>query len=166
MEQPSPPPAVLTGTIPLGNIPAAIAVGLVRGWRRRRPGWLLGHRRSAIINVGQPNPILIGAPGFNSLERHRLLDSGSGRPHRNLFARERRGQPRSRDLQFVLTTPGPSSTVAQLLRGIGFEPVSGYHVHGRRRLDRRLHHRMHRATTSPRPPSATRPAAPRSSRAA
>ena len=57
--------AYLTGTISLANIPAAIQSVSITG---ANSGDMAGYALSLVgdINAGQPNPILVGAPGFNS----------------------------------------------------------------------------------------------------
>jgi hypothetical protein len=61
---PSTSSAYLTGTISLANIPAAIQSVSFTG---ANEGDMAGYALSLVgaINVGQPDPILIGAPGFN-----------------------------------------------------------------------------------------------------
>ncbi len=92
------------------------------------------------INVGQPNLILIGAPGFNSDAGTAYLIPGRAGLYRHFLAVQRG----------VSADLGPSVPAlharlavghAQLLRGLGLKPVPGYSRHGRRRLVCRLHHR-------------------------
>ncbi|HZW32858.1 MAG TPA: integrin alpha, partial [Isosphaeraceae bacterium] len=57
--------AALTGLIPLASVPSNIlAVNFIGGTAGEQAGYSVS--QVGVINAGQPNPILIGAPGFNS----------------------------------------------------------------------------------------------------
>ena len=119
----------LTGTIPLANVPTGIQSVTLTG---ANSGDMAGYAVSPVgfINVGQPNPILIGSARLQHGLGHRVLDSRPDRLHGNLFAGERRvvsdlGSPVRAD------DAGLTLDLAQLLRGIGVEPVPGHDLHRR-----------------------------------
>ncbi len=109
---PSTSTAFLTGTIPLANIPSTIpAVTLVGS----NAGDMAGTSVSlvGVINAGQPNEILIGAPGFNSSAGTAYLIPGrtglSG-----VFSLSAAETTPLSGLQFVLSTTASPSTSPNL----------------------------------------------------
>ena len=89
--------AFLTGTISLANIPTTMPSVTFTG---ANAGDLAGSSVSSmgVVNSGQPNEILIGAPGLQFVGRHRVLDPGPNRLERNVLTREpprRRHSPAS-----------------------------------------------------------------------
>ncbi len=100
--------AALTGTISLSNIPTAIQSASFTG---ANAGDLAGYALSfvGIINVGQPNLILIGAPGFNAGSGTAYLIPGRSGLTGTFSLATEESAPLS-GLQFVLTTPSSPST--------------------------------------------------------
>jgi hypothetical protein len=101
--------AALTGTIPLSNIPTALpSVTLVGA----NAGDMAGYALTPVgfINSGQPNPILIGAPGFNSSAGSAYLIPGRAGFTGTFSLAGAEASPLS-GVQFRLTTPSsPSSS--------------------------------------------------------
>jgi hypothetical protein len=101
--------ATLTGTISLANVPTAIpSVELTGG----NAGDMAGYALTPVgfINSGQPNPILIGAPGFSSSAGTAYLIPGRSGFTGTFSLANAEAAPLS-GLQFVLTTPSsPAGT--------------------------------------------------------
>jgi hypothetical protein len=93
----------LTGTISLANIPSAIGSATLLG---ASPGALAGYALSVVgfINAGQPNPILIGSPGFNSNSGTAYLIPGRAGLTGTFSLASAESSPLL-GIQFVLTTP-------------------------------------------------------------
>ncbi len=100
--------AYLTGTIPLSNIPTAIQSVTFTG---ANAGDMAGYALSVVgfINVGQPNLILIGAPGFNSDAGTAYLIPGRAGFTGTYSLANEEASPIS-GLQFVLSTAASPST--------------------------------------------------------
>jgi len=101
--------AYLTGTIPLSTIPTAIRSVVLTG---ANAGDMAGYALSFVgfINVGQPNPILIGAPGFNSNAGIAYLIPGRAGLTGTFSLANAEATPLS-GLEFVLSTPSsPTGT--------------------------------------------------------
>ncbi len=98
----------LLGAIPLSSIPAAIASASFTG---TNAGDMAGYSLAPVgsINVGQPDPILIGAPGFNSSAGTAYLIPGRA-GLTGTFSLSTAGSSPLSALQFVLTTPSSPST--------------------------------------------------------
>ena len=121
--------AQLTGTIPLSNIPTGIQSVTLTG---ANAGDLAGYAVSPVgfINVGQPNPILIGAPGFSTDSGTAYLIPGRSWIHGDLLAVQCRVGP---DLRSAVRPhdAGLALDLAQFLRGVGVEPIPGLDFHRR-----------------------------------
>jgi hypothetical protein len=104
--------AFLTGTIPLSNIPTAIPSVTLLG---ANPGDLAGSSVSlmGVVNAGQPNEILIGAPGFNSSAGTAYLIPGRASLSGTFSLSSAESAPLS-GIQFILTTPASPSTSPNL----------------------------------------------------
>jgi hypothetical protein len=99
----------LTGTIPLSNIPTGVQSVTLTG---ANAGDMAGYALSVVgfINVGQPNLILIGAPGFNSDAGTAYLIPGRAGFTGTFSLANIQSSPIS-GLQFLLSTPGsPAGT--------------------------------------------------------
>jgi hypothetical protein len=105
---PSNSSAALTGTISLANIPSAIPSANLVG---ASAGNLAGYALSFVgfINSGQPNPILIGAPGFNSNAGTAYLIPGRAGLAGTFSLSTAESFPLS-GVQFLLSTPSAPST--------------------------------------------------------
>ncbi len=101
----------LTGTIPVGNIPATFGSATLVG---ANAGDMAGSSVSLVgtINPGQPNEILIGAPGFNSSAGTAyLLPGRTGTGLRGVFSLGAAEGSILAGNQYVLTTPSsPAGT--------------------------------------------------------
>ncbi len=99
--------ASLTGTIRLSNIPSAIPSFTLTG---ANAGDMAGYALSFVgfIEVGQPNEILIGAPGYDSDAGTAYLIPGRAGLTGTYSLADEESAPIS-GLQFVLTTPGSPS---------------------------------------------------------
>jgi hypothetical protein len=100
--------AAITGTISLANIPAAIqSVSFTGG----AAGDMAGYALSLVgfINPGQPNLILIGAPGFNANNGTAYLIPGRA-GFTGSFSLANAAAAPIDAVQFVLTTPNSSTS--------------------------------------------------------
>ena len=107
---PSTSGAYLTGTIPLSAIPTAFPAATFTG---ANPGDMAGTSVSlmGVVNAGQPNEILIGAPGYNRSAGTVYLIPGRTTPLTGTFSLANvRIQSDSTRLQFVLTQSIAPST--------------------------------------------------------
>ncbi len=98
----------LVGTIPLSSIPTAIASASFTG---TNAGDMAGYAVAPVgsINPGQPDPILIGAPGFNASAGTAYLIPGRA-GLTGTFSLATAGSSPLSALQFVLTTPSSPAT--------------------------------------------------------
>jgi hypothetical protein len=93
----------LTGTIPISNVPTAIPLVTLLG---ANAGDMAGYALSPVgfINTGQPNPILIGAPGFSADAGTAYLIPGRAGFTGTFSLAGAEANPLS-GIQFRLTTP-------------------------------------------------------------
>jgi hypothetical protein len=105
--------ADLTGTISLSSIPSSVHSLTLTG---ANAGDLAGYALSFVgfINAGQPNGILIGAPGYNS-DAGTAYEIPGGAGIAGTYSLAEEGSDPIDGLQFVLTTPGSPSGTSDFL---------------------------------------------------
>lgn len=109
---PSTSSAYLTGTIPVANVPTAIPSVTFTG---ANPGDMAGSSVSlmGVVNAGQPNEILIGAPGFNSSSGTAYLIPGRANLTGTFSLSTAEASPLS-GVQFILNFTNSSSFAPNL----------------------------------------------------
>ena len=102
----------LTGTIPVANVPTAIPSVTFTG---ANPGDMAGSSVSlmGVVNAGQPNEILIGAPGFNSSSGTAYLIPGRANLTGTFSLSTAEASPLS-GVQFILNFTNSSSFAPNL----------------------------------------------------
>ncbi len=114
----------LSGQYPERQFPAATFV------ERYNPGDLAGSSVSlmGVVNAGQPNEILIGAPGFNASSGTAYLIPGRGNLSGNFLTGRRGGSP-TFGVQFILNFTNSSSFSPQPVWIVRFRPPTDDRVH-------------------------------------